>query len=219
MCCRLIYLLIHKCANTKAGIPEVKVKTRKTGIHTDLNPLTVWHITNCVSKYKIESPGKKEKHSHAFPAFYVQLLNISTKTLAVSLNGICRITANTMTAVGSRETHKRFDTARKTLQTHISVTSDGSRYKKRCLLTIIATLKKEMFIVKINLTKLLDGKKKGGKVQIFTLFLCLELCSVSLWSGKEPRFFLKSMLHLDFHFWSSPPSLKCLTVHCFRVLL
>lgn len=36
-----IYSYMHKYANTKADIPEVKVKTRKTSTHTDHNPLTV----------------------------------------------------------------------------------------------------------------------------------------------------------------------------------
>lgn len=218
MCSRHIY--------SKAGIPEVKVKTRKTSTHTDHNPLTVWRVTNCVSKYKIKSPGKQRETLLCISCILCSATKYKCQNTGGRSEG--RLTNygkqhNTITPRScgfKRNTQNVSYSQRNTPLSRIPVTSDGSRYKKRCLLTVTATLKKEMFIVKINLTKLLDRKKEGvGKVPISTLILCLELCSVSLWSEKEPRFFLKSMLHLDFHFWSSPPSLQCLTVHCFRVLL
>lgn len=185
-------------------------------VHTQT---TVWRVISCVFKYKIESPAKQRETLLCISCILCSATKYKCYNTGGQSEGRLTNYGTTITPRScgfKRNTQNVSYSQKNTPPSHIPVTSDGSRYKKCCLLTIIAILKKEMFIVKINLSKLLDRKKKGwGSAD----FYAYSMFRIMLGSGKEPRFVLKSMLHLDFHFWYSPPSLKCLTVHCFRVRL
>lgn len=98
--CRVSALRVCSYILSVVIAPCIHIRTHS---HTQWHALEEWMTTNLwwFATWQTLPPQtnitslEKKKYCHAFHAFYVQLLNISAKTLAVSPKGVRWIMANT----------------------------------------------------------------------------------------------------------------------------
>lgn len=141
--------------------------------HTHTNKADIWtmnaHRKTCTRMHRWhifdDLPGdklclitqisclRKKKYCHAFHAFYVQLLKISAKILAVSPKGVCWIMVNTRELCVQQKTNKTFNIAseeKKTQSHESSCLYMTVEIGSTACFPINPRKQEFMFIVKIN---------------------------------------------------------------------